>query len=80
MASLAPGAAKVMMVTPMLGGGDLLMDQVRVQDRLHDGSCHTCPDPACPKEQYQYRRWGGSNGDGQGDHDRDRLRDGSCGG
>lgn len=81
MATFAPVAAKVMTVAPMSGGGDLLMDQVRLQSRLRDGSCDTCPNPDGSQSKYQYGRWGsGSEGNGQGDHDRDRLRDGSCGG
>jgi hypothetical protein len=86
LAKLGPDAAKMFTASQAFQAGDLLMDQLRAQDRLRDGTGLNCTNPndpgTCdgsgPYGTGGYGDNGRSNGTGTGAGD--RLRDGSCGG
>ncbi|MEK6799676.1 MAG: hypothetical protein AABZ12_11975 [Planctomycetota bacterium] len=86
LAKIAPGAAKMLQAGSSYGLGDAVMDQVRLQDQLRDGTGTNCSNPdgsgTCDGTG-PYGSGGGTGGGGAGSGGNgggDRLRDGSCGG
>ena len=87
LSKMTPDAARVLVASQGLQGGDLVMDQVGSQDRLRDGTGVNCSNPGIPGScdgsgpngsgGYGNRN-GGGYGAGRGGAD--RVRDGSCGG
>ncbi len=86
LAKMTPDAAKVFTASQGLQAGDLLMGQVRAQDRLQDGDGLNCTNPGDPASCDGTGPYGtgGNAGSGGGigteTGSGDRIRDGSCGG
>lgn len=83
LAKVAPDAAKMLMASQGSQAGDLLMIQLRTQDRLQDGTGVNCTDPqnagVCDGNGPYGSGGSGIGGQGTGAGMGDRLRDGSCG-